>query len=77
MVEYYVILRRPWKDVCVFRDEDRQKAVTFMKRYVERNGFTIVEKDDRNTVADVVLCERESIAGGRVLSETSFYKLRG
>ena len=72
MIEYYVILRRRARDVCVFRDEDKQKAVAFMRDYVKRNGFTIVEKDGRFTVSDVVLSVRESIVNGRVLSETSY-----
>lgn len=77
MIEYYVILRRVAKDVCIFRDEDRQKAVAFMNDYIKSNGFTIVEKEGRFTVSDVVLSERESIVGGKVLSETNYINLRG
>jgi hypothetical protein len=79
MIEYSVILERhpgsSRPDVCIFRDEDRDKALLEMHKYVKKNGFTIYDKDGRFTIADVVLVEKEPIVGSPVISETPYCKL--
>lgn len=59
------------KYTCIFYDEDRNKALREMQKYVKRNGF--VTHDKRFTVEDVVLRERE--ATGEVISIVSYHKL--
>lgn len=79
MVEYSVILKRykgsTRPDVCVFRDEDRDKALKEMRKYCQRNGFSVHDKDGWFTIADIVLVEKEPIAGAPVISETLYRKL--
>lgn len=79
MIEYSVMLERhpgsSRPDVCIFRDEDRDKALSEMHKYVKKNGFTIYDKDGRFTIADVVLVEKEPIVGSPVISETPYCKL--
>lgn len=59
------------KYICIFYDEDKEKALSEMQKYVSKYGF--VTPDGKNTVADVVLREREST--GKVISITSFHDL--
>lgn len=74
---YDVILKRhsnsTRKDVCIFYDEDKTLALKKMGEYVNKNGFTITEKDGRFTIGDVLLRERKPT--GEVISETSYHKL--
>lgn len=74
---YDVILKRhsnsTRKDVCVFYDEDKTLALKKMAEYVNKNGFTITEKDGRFTIGDVILRERKPT--GEVISETPYHKL--
>ena len=73
---YDVILNRGSKalpDVTVFYDEDREKGIDEMGKYVKRNGFTITTKNGEFTIRDVVLRERE--ATGKELSRTSYCKI--
>lgn len=71
MVEYAVILKRhrgsTRPDVCLFRDEDKNKALKEMRRYCQKNGFSIHEKDGWFTIADIVLEEKEPIVGAPVM----------
>lgn len=79
MVEYSVILRRhkgsTRPDVCVFRDEDRNKALREMQKYSQKNGFSVHDKDGWFTIADIVLEEKEPIAGAPVISVTPYREL--
>jgi len=79
MVEYHVMLRRfkgsSRPDVCVFRDEDRKKAIREMARYVRENGFSVQDKDGRYTISTVTLLEKEPIAEAPVISELTWHEL--
>jgi len=79
MVEYSVILKRfpgsSRPDVCIFRDEDREKAIREMKKYVDRNGFSIYDSDGHFTIASVHLVAKEPIVGAPVLSEIAYHDL--
>ena len=79
MIEYSVMLRRyagsSRPDVCVFRDEDREKALRVMEKYVRENGCAVQDKDGRYTISTVSLLEKESIAGAPVISETPYHEL--
>lgn len=79
MVQYSVILKRyegsPRPDVVVFRDEDRERAISEMRKYVQKNGFSVDDRDGRFTIKTVVLEEKEPVAGAPVLSSIPYYKL--
>lgn len=60
-------------NIVQFWDEDRNEAIKYMKKYVKENGFSIVEKDGRFTIADVVL--RERTPSGKVISEISYINI--
>ena len=59
------------KYICIFYDDDRNKALKEMRKYIKQNGF--VTPDKQSTVADVVL--RERTATGEVISVTPYRKL--
>lgn len=59
------------KYTCIFYDEDRNKALKEMQKYVDSHGFTTPDK--KFTIADVVLREREST--GKVISITPYCEL--
>ncbi len=59
------------KYICIFYDEDKEKALSEMQKYVSKHGF--VTPDGKYTVVDVVLREREPT--GKVVSITSYHKL--
>lgn len=79
MIEYSVILKRhegsSRPDVVIFRDEDRKKAISEMRKYVQKNGFSVYDQDGRFTIKTVVLEEKEPIAGSPVLSLIPYHKL--
>lgn len=79
MVEYEVILKRyegsSRPDVCVFRDENRELAIREMGKYVNKYGFTVVDRDGRFTIAGVHLIEKEPIAGSPIISEVNYYDI--
>lgn len=79
MVEYSVILKRhkgsARPNVCIFRDEDRNKALKEMRRYCKQNGFSVHDRDGWFTIADIVLEEKEPIAGAPIISETPYRAL--
>ena len=79
MVEYSVILERfkgsTRPDVCVFRDESREKAIKAMRNYYAKNGFSIHDADGHFTIADILLVEKEPIVGAPVLSVTPYCDL--
>ena len=79
MVEYAVMLRRfPGSnkpDVCIFRDEDMDKAVDAMIRYDREHGFTVKDPDGTHTIATIQLVEKEPVAGAPVLSAKSWHEL--
>ena len=60
-------------DVVLFYDEDKEKAISEMKKYVDKNGFVIIENEGRFTIGDVVLREREST--GKEISRKSYREL--
>jgi hypothetical protein len=79
MIEYSVILKR-WcgsgrPDVVIFRDESRDEALKEMKKYVDKNGFTVYDSDGRFTIESVHLVEKEPIVGAPVLSEYAYHEL--
>lgn len=59
------------KYICVYYDECRKNALKEMQKYVKQNGF--VTPDKKQTVADVVLREREST--GKVIRITPYCEL--
>ena len=59
------------KYICIFYDEDKNRALKEMRKYVKKNVF--VTPDRQFTVEDVVLRERE--ATGEVISITPYHKL--
>lgn len=79
MIEYSVILKRfPGSgrpDVCIFRDEDREKALKAMRDYDRANGFSIHDADGHFTIATIQLVEKEPIVGSPVLSVKSYHEL--
>lgn len=79
MIEYEVILKRGPRssrpDVCIFRDEDREKAINEMLKYTNKYGFTVLDKDGRYTIANVELVEREPIVGAPVISRKSWIEI--
>lgn len=79
MVEYSVMLKRgkgsSRQDVCIFRDEDRNAALTEMHKYVKQNGFSIHDRDGWFTIDNVVLVEKEPIYGSPVLNITPYREL--
>ena len=79
MVEYSVMLKRfpgsSRPDVCIFRDDDREKAIAEMRKYVKTNGFTVTDMDGRFTIQSVQLAEKESIYGAPVLSVTAYFQI--
>jgi len=79
MVEYSVILKRhkgsSRPDVLLFRDEDREKALAVMQKYVKQNGFTVQDHDGRFTISTLVLEEKEPIYGAPVVSSFMYHEL--
>lgn len=79
MVEYSVILKRfpgsSRPDVCIFRDEDREKALKEMLAYANKHGFSVYDSDGHYTIASIHLVEKEPIAGAPVLSEYAYHEL--
>lgn len=79
MVEYAVMLRRfqgsHRPDVCIFRDEDREKAIREMHSYGMKNGFTVKDNDGTYTIATIELVEKEPIHGAPVLSVMAWHEL--
>lgn len=61
----------PEKYTCIFYDEDREKALKEMNKYVKRYGF--VTPDRKYTVKNVVLRERTST--GDVISITPYVEI--
>lgn len=57
--------------ICIFYDGDKKKALKEMQKYVKQNGF--VTPDKKQTIADVVLRERE--ATGKVISITPYHEI--
>ena len=57
--------------ICIFYDEDKKKALKEMQKYVKQNGF--VTPDKKQTVADVILRERE--ATGKAISITPYHEI--
>ena len=79
MIEYSVVLKRfegsTRPDVVVFRDEDREKAISEMRKYAVENGFTVYDKDGRFTIKTIALEEKEPIVGAPLLSSIPYHKL--
>lgn len=59
--------------ICKYYDEDKTNALNEMAKYVNKNGFSITEKDGRFSIADVILRKRKPT--GEIIEETSYYKL--
>lgn len=59
------------KYTCIFYDEERNKALKEMQKYVDSNGFTT--PDGKFTLENVVLRERKST--GEVISITPYCEL--
>lgn len=79
MVEYSVILKRyegsSRPDVVVFRDENREKAIAEMRKYDQKYGFSVQDKDGRFSIKTILLEEKEPIAGAPILSSIPYHKL--
>ena len=79
VIEYSVVLKR-WRgssrpDVYIFSSEDREAALKAMRKYSKEEGFSIRDPDGRHTIANIVLIEKEPIAGSPIISETSYIEL--
>ena len=59
--------------IVIYYDDNKEKAISEMKKYVDKNGFSY--KTDKGTfsVADVILREREST--GKTIKETSYCEI--
>lgn len=79
MIEYAVVLKRyegsSRPDVIVYRDEDREKAISEMQKYVKTNGFTVHDKDGTFTIKTITLEEKEPIVGSPILSVIPYHKI--
>lgn len=79
MIEYYVVLKRhegsARPDVVICSNENRDAAIREMKRYVDKNGFSVKDRDGTFTVAGVHLVEQEPIVGAPIISETPYHKI--
>ena len=79
MIEYSVILKRfpgsSRPDVCIFRDDDREKAIKAMAKYNKENGFSIHDRDGHFTIASIHLVEKEPIVGAPIISELAYHEL--
>lgn len=47
-------------DICLFYDDDREEAIKFIEKYDKKHGFSIDEKGNTYSIADIILRERES-----------------
>lgn len=60
---YDVILKRhdgcSRSDVCIYYDEDKTNALNEMAKYVNKNGFSITEKDGRFSIVFHRRCDSE------------------
>jgi len=61
----------PEKYICIFYDEDREKAISEMNKYVKRHGF--VTPDGQFSVKDVVL--RKRTYTGEEISRMSYIEI--
>lgn len=79
MIEYSVILKRhkgsTRPNAVIYRDENRERAIAEMAKYSRANGFTVLDRDGRFTIADIVLVEKEPIFGAPVISETPYIEI--
>lgn len=79
MIEYSVMLKRfpgsSKPDVFIFSDENRDAALRAMRKYSKEQGFSVLDSDGRHTIADIVLIEKEPIAGSPIISETPYIEL--
>ena len=79
MIEYSVILKRhpgsSRPDVCIFRDEDREKAIAEMLKYARTEGFSVQDKDGRYTISTIELVAREPIYGAPVISRQAYHEI--
>lgn len=79
MLEYSVMLKRfdgsSRPDVCIFRDEDRGKALAEMRKYVRKNGFSVQDNDGHHTIKTVSLVEKEPVVWAPVISEKAYHEL--
>lgn len=75
MVTYYAALKTAKGDIVTFYDEDRERVISEMIKYVKINGFTYLWEGGRYTIKDYVLVEKEPVYGSPTLSEISYYKL--
>jgi len=79
MIEYSVILKRfpgSYKpDVCIIRDEDREVAIKEMHKYSKQHGFSVKDEDGTHTIANIVLIEKEPIAGSPIISIKEYREL--
>jgi len=76
MIEYSVVLKRfpgsAKPDVCIFRDEDKEKAIKAMADYDRKYGFSIQDSDGRYTIAGIHLVEKKPVVGEPILHEWEY-----
>ena len=79
MIEYSVVLKRhpgnSGQDVYIFSSEDREEALNVMHNYGKKEGFSIRDKNGRHTIANILLIEKEPIAGSPIISEMPYIQL--
>jgi len=79
VVEYSVMLKRfpgsSRPDVCIIRDDDKAVAMREMHKYGKQHGFSVEDEDGTHTIANIVLIEKEPIAGAPILSVTQYRDL--
>ena len=61
------------QNVILYYDEDKEKAIEYMRKYVKSNGFSIKDKDGCFSIANVVIRERKST--GEEIGRQSYREL--
>lgn len=75
MTRIYDVIAREHshRNVVLFYDENRESAIEYMRKYVKQYGFSKTSNKGTESIADIVLRERE--ATGTVISETPYIEL--
>ena len=60
-------------NTIIFYDEDKDIAIDEIRKYVDKNGFTIFDNGHTFSIANVILREREST--GKTISEIPYCEI--
>ena len=58
--------------MCIFRDEDKEKAIKAMADYDRKYGFSIQDSDGWHTIAGIHLVEKRPVIGEPILHECEY-----